>query len=207
MKFKIGDVVKTEIGEGVISCAKRSSMLFLYQYGVTFDHPVPLGHNCEGFALCAGKHPTGGTTGWFDEGSITLVKRENDLPKNVHITVSSDNRKYITVTKYVDNNPVAKGCAMCDERYDKFDFLYGVKLAYNRMLEDEKKSELFSGKAVALESLGEIRANKMYTFDKGKILDKRAQDCVDALRLLSVTNDMMKNNTGWVEDLFFPIYE
>lgn len=112
-KFKVGDVVKTEFGKGVIKEIYKDGDCLVYHYDWND------GHNGSGFekGLYTGNH-----CWWFNDEYIKLVA------EHATITITRDGNKVIA--KYGDRVGVARCCPE-----DEFNFETGAKLAFERLFE------------------------------------------------------------------------
>lgn len=203
MKFNIGDTVKCYVGVGTIVCAMER--LDKYNYGVQIKGYN--GHSCGGFALCAGTRPMERNCIWILEEDLTLISS-----KALYKVVITSDGKRTKAVKYIDDKAVAKGVSSCDERYDEFSFNIGMNMALDRMIKNEINHNLYNGKAIALNfnksrSLSScFTPNKIYQFKDGYPVGID-NDAINSHRVSAITNDDMKNNTGWIRDWFFPVVE
>ncbi len=201
MKFNIGDTVIYSGSVGKIVCA--TNKFGDYIYGVQIEGYS--GHNCTFFKLCAGEYPTGHNSVWVRESNLRLLSKSHKYK----VIITSDGKK-TKAAKYVDGEIVAKGESSCDERYDKFSFNVGMTMAMDRMIKNEFNKNLFNGKAIALNIDGKlpkcITPNKIYQFKDGYPVGVNHFGISKRL-VEAVTKDDMKNNTGWIKNLFFPVVE
>lgn len=167
-KFNIGDIVYFE------SCGKKGK-------GKILEENVGMGKNCyllemldecnrreghNGVSYCAG-HYTGNNC-WYvnmDGSSLKLVAPANS--ESIHITRDGD--KVHAIFKYEDR-VVKRTEAKCHPD-DIFDFMTGVRIAFERLSEDEKEDtkeddEIKVGDVVKIVDKGEMYSSYCDWFDE-----------------------------------------
>jgi hypothetical protein len=128
-KFKVGDIVKVKKNAAILNirtlgeCGTVKKLLTDNYYSVEFDKFVG-GHDCKGFAKYG--------YGWnFAEDALDLVKHQNET-----IVIYRNDNKVVALDKSTGEKAEAK-CNPADE----FDFRTGAKLAFNRLMGEDVKSD------------------------------------------------------------------
>lgn len=128
-KFKVGDIVKVKKNAVILNirtvgeCGTVKKLLTDNYYSVEFDKFVG-GHDCDGFAKDG--------HGWnCAEDAIDLVKTQNET-----IVIYRNDNKVVALDKSTGEKAEAK-CNPADE----FDFRTGAKLAFNRLMGEDVKSD------------------------------------------------------------------
>ena len=127
-KFKVGDRVKVKKNTVTLNirtvgeCGTVKKLLTDNYYSVEFDKFVG-GHDCDGFAKDG--------YGWnAAEDALDLVKHQNET-----IVIYRKDNKVIALDKSTGEKAEAK-CNPADE----FDFRTGAKLAFNRLMGEDAKT-------------------------------------------------------------------
>lgn len=128
-KFKVGDIVKVKKNAVILNirtlgeCGTVKKLLTDNYYSVEFDKFVG-GHDCKGFAKYG--------YGWnCAEDALDLVKHQNET-----IVIYRNDNKVVALDKSTGEKAEAK-CNPADE----FDFRTGAKLAFNRLMGEDVKSD------------------------------------------------------------------
>jgi hypothetical protein len=128
-KFKVGDIVKVKKNAAILNirtlgeCGTVKKLLTDNYYSVEFDKFVG-GHDCKGFAKYG--------YGWnCAEDALDLVKHQNET-----IVIYRNDNKVVALDKSTGEKAEAK-CNPADE----FDFRTGAKLAFNRLMGEDVKSD------------------------------------------------------------------
>lgn len=159
MKLKVGNRIRTELGDGTI-VEYRSS--FKLPYLVSHDD-FDKGHNGNGISK---NIFTGNKCLWY---------KENDLKQIFTPTVcifQSDEKTVVALLKE-DGKVLRKGLAKCNDT-DEFSFETGAKLAFDRLMEKkESKPQYYNGKVICVNALPlhDFTVGKVYKVMNGQFKD------------------------------------
>ena len=154
MKYKIGDKVRVkECLDGINLKGKIGKVIAIgemYDYGIEFDEPIARGHSCNR----TGKD---GCCRWGCE-------RELEPAGDKKIVITTDG-KTVLARLYEDKKIVKTAKAKCAPE-DKFDFIAGAELAFERLTQNKvKKPTYYSGKVVCVK----VDKDASYAYTVGKI--------------------------------------
>lgn len=193
-KFKVGDRVEIVVDSfavprgttGVIKCFDKDAHKEEKDIAIELDHPISF-HNCGGKT----KYNRGW---WVEERDIELIKTAEPEFKLI-ITSSGD----VTTAKLIHGKDIAKEATVTRYSEDEYSEKAAVEAVVEKIFgEDEKKDELFNGKAVWI--CGEhiaFTVGKIYTFHNGNCVNDRG----NVMRMNYTKQEMTRSKS------FLPIVE
>lgn len=158
MKFKVGDRVKviksnycTGADKGLIGTVVGK----YHGYAVEFDKAYIFTHSCSG--VCPKRNGR-----FYGESELELISLEQK------IVITTDGKE--TLARLYEGNKVIKSATAKCNPEDTFDFKVGAKIAFDRLVGEEKVIEApkyFKGKAVCVKSnISSLIVGKIYDFSK-----------------------------------------
>lgn len=185
MKYKVGDKVKI-VGNKETLISKRTFIGKIATIQKVY----------EGKRFCPYLLDCSCTWNW---GEDELAPMSNEK-----IVITTDGTETLA-RRYVDGKVIDRAVAKCSPD-DKFDFLIGAMLAFDRLVEEKKPEEpkYYSGKVVCVSAKGEgFTIGKIYKFIDGLIIDNDGMERPVCERITSLDCEYMKN---WLYG-FIPLVE
>lgn len=179
-KYRVGDRVKVrswdsmkkEFGTDGCGCIKVPC-IFTPEMKKFCGEVVTITHvTCNGYYLIDKERGWTFSDGMFEPGVIAETKHSpkkttSTATSSDKVTIYAEDRKVIAVDKASGKTGVAR----CHPD-DKFDFYLGAEIALERLKEQCKKPELYSGEIVCIKAVGHgLTAGKIYTVEDGKFVD------------------------------------
>ena len=163
MKFKVGDRVKVvakseganEVNIGDVGTIKyvAEARKDCLPYAVEFDNGNSAYHTVGG--RCKNYHGY-----WCSDNMLKPVENSKLV-----VVIYRENQKVIALDKSSGKKAIARCCPE-----DTFDFYTGAQLAFDRLVDMQRKSEVYNGKIVFGKNIGmDFRAGKVYEIKDGYI--------------------------------------